>query len=134
MDEEVLDENLAAKGQHRFFKNGPFYIWGAILLAGLLLYVVRGPFQSLFILIGSAGLTAYSWHGFFRANERTVLNTSLSILGLCWLVYFLFGALLNGGQPFNFFGLGFYGTALIFTLLTNQLRYNSNRKKHERSN
>lgn len=134
MEEEVLDENLRDGQVPRFFNNRPIVIWGALLLIGLGLRIAGAPFAALSILLGSAGLTSYCLHGFLRPTEPTTLNTVLVIIGFVWLVILLYGASINGGHPYNLNGLGTYGVAFIFTLLTNQIRYNAKRKKHSRSN
>lgn len=40
----------------------------------------------------------------------------MCLLAIVWLLYMFWGALFNGGYPYNFYGMMLYAAAFIITL------------------
>jgi len=76
-----------------------------------------------------AGITAYSFSGIFVLKGKNILNTILTVVGVVWIFYLLYGLFFNGGYPYNQKGVLLYIKIFAFFLFVYELiKYVKKRK------
>lgn len=99
-------------------------IWGSLLFLGILLRMIHGAFGNELIICSSAGITAFAWSNMVMVTKLTNIPfVTIGVAGLIWLLVFLWGAFLNGGYPYNDWGLLLYVVFFIIVCAINYVRH-----------
>ena len=96
------------------FQTLPLFIWGTIILIGIVLFLNNTLGYLIITLIGTGGFSAYSIYCFQKLKGKNMLYNILSILSFLWLVFITYNMFFNYGHPYNVNGLAIF--FLIFTI------------------
>lgn len=102
---EILDEITPSQPNYNSFKSRVVFIWAGVLFFGLIFKLMHWPGSGVLILLSTGGLTAYAISGMISHKGKDQLNSVIFILACIWILILLWGAVFNGGYPYNFFGL-----------------------------
>ncbi len=115
---EILDDNLIPQKKQYEFKSRIIIIWSIIILIGIIFKFMRWPGGIVFYVVGSAGLSAYSFSGFLTLKGKHPVNNAFFCMSLVWILFLLYGIYFNGGYPINGKGfsvfLGVFAAYFIF--------------------
>jgi hypothetical protein len=117
-----LDDHLLQNKEEYVFKIRPVILWGGFLLFGIFCKLMHWP-SSMFIILSSAGLTAYSISGLLTLKGRNLLNLTLSIAGIIWTILLAAAAFFNSTRLYNTNGFLLYvGLFCVFFLIYELLK------------
>ena len=101
---EVLDNQNTQK-KSEIYKVWFNYIWFPILVFAIICEAMNWPGQAAIFMLASSTITGYNLAGLRSRYTRNNLNKTLSILGLLYFLYLLWGMVFNYGFPLNYKGV-----------------------------
>jgi len=113
MEESLLDDNKEKVYRFRYW---PIVTWSLLILIGVFFRLMFWPGASIFIIAGSAGLSAWVVTDAIFLPGKNVLIYMLCILCGCWFLLLIWGNLYNGGYPYNWRGVAVF--LIVFTFYT----------------
>jgi len=105
--------------------NLPIIIWSSLIVIGFTVKLLH-VLSPVLIVIGFAGLTAFSTYNFFVLKNTNKLFTSLIIVCSLFLIILIGGNLFNNGYPLNEIALVLYLIVCIITLLIHLIKLKNN--------
>ncbi len=119
--EDIIDNPAEDQKSNYNFKPGTVLVWVGIIVFAGVFFFFNWPGQSIILLIGTGGLMAYSVSGMIALKGTVLLNTILFVAGLLFTLYLTWGALFNGGYPYNLIGLIVYFIIVALFLIIYEL-------------
>lgn len=108
MNEEILDSDPSHKKVAPYFKWRGILIWLGVILLSYVFKVLHWGGASILVMLGTAGLGAYSVCGLVRQTWTDTVSLIFSLFSTIWFLILVYGAFLNEGHPYNTAGLGLY--------------------------
>lgn len=105
--------------------NLPIIIWSSLIVIGFIVKLLH-ILSPVFIVIGFAGLTAFSTYNFFVLKNTNKLFTSLIIVCSLFLMILIGGNLFNNEYPLNEIAFILYCIVFTITLLIHLIKNKKN--------
>ena len=125
----LLDEDLLHKKPSNTFKIGHVLAWVTLAIIGMVFKVMHWPGNALFLLLGFAGLLAYSVSGILRLKGKNLLNNITLGLAVLWTVYVLYSFLFAYRSFWNLNGLVSYVVLAVAIFLVYEIAHRSRKNR-----
>jgi len=117
IDEHILDSDESIS--HNFSKKyrQRVFVWGVVLVIGILFKILRLDGSALMILASSGVLFVKGVMGVKEYGSQFKLALILAFLGAIWLLVLLWGNFFNNGYPYNLDGLAIFTTTCVISFI-----------------
>ncbi|AEA45877.1 hypothetical protein [Fluviicola taffensis] len=115
--EDLLDQIPSKSNNTIQFRWWVILIWVSVFMTGYFFKFMHWPGNSIVRVIGTGGFMAYSLSFLILAKPRTTPIIVCNSISLLWTLILIWGALFNGGYPFNLQGITIQGILFVICFL-----------------